>query len=267
MLASSHPPPRTFRNKPDKAAVDFLQSYCGSLAIDEDPTALLQSAVQIAKGLARVGKVDLGSMSKTDRDFLMQLVLDSGGEAEWVPAWEELLGIEFPVSGAESKVQKLCRKSKKRKELYSTEGGEQEEEEEVGLGARLLLSGEIDQMKFDLSDFPEMKCKLPSVTPITESDFHYIKDVAYTKVFSQFGNVKWDQTLRQHVGDRLQELFPKLPDRGKILGEHRSFVSSLRWRASNPRKSMNKHVSEHAPPAVLPTTQPILSNSHTAHTK
>ena len=55
--------------------------------------------------------------------------------------------------------------------------------------------------------------------------------------------VSWDQTLRDDVGAKLANLFPKLPDRGtgarKVSGKDRSFAHSLQFTASNARKTMN----------------------------
>ena len=59
----------------------------------------------------------------------------------------------------------------------------------------------------------------------------------------RYAIVSWDQTLRDHVGGHLRKLFPRLPDRGrgktKVLGDNRSFSDSLKWTASNSRKTMN----------------------------
>ena len=242
-------PPRAFRGRMDARFVDFVRSYCGSLAIDEDPAELLNTGTAIAKGFARMGKPDLGAVLQMDRDVVEDVVMTNGGMVEWVDTWEDLLGVRFEhVGDSKTKEKALLQRSKRKIEAYPDEASDN-----GGYGARMLLDGSLDSIKFSYNDFPELQCKTPWNSSITETDYHYICDVAHTKLLTERGIVSWDGTLREHVGSILEALFHKKPDRGKgprkVLGCNRSFAESLKWRASNPRKTMNKQASLALPPS------------------
>lgn len=68
--------------------------------------------------------------------------------------------------------------------------------------------------------------------------------------------MNWDQTLRDYVGGELRKLFPHLPNRGQgkniVWGTNRSFSDSLKWSASNPRKTMNMNNPNYKSGIVVP---------------
>ena len=174
-------PPRSFAGRKDASVLDFMTSYCTSLALGDDPEPYVKQARNIARRARDRGAADLGAWLNIDRD---ETIKDLNAEAEghgedWVLSIENILGMEFQVftskNVSDARAQGVINRSK-RKDRFK-------EEDDGAFGATMFAHNRLSEISFEYSDFPNVRTPNPLLNVISDSEFHYVKDIARLCVF------------------------------------------------------------------------------------
>ena len=92
--------PRSFAGRRDASVLDFMTSYCTSLAkaVDEDPAPYVEMGTKIAKLAAKRGVGDLGAWVRSRCGWkVAEDLVAVTGDSDWLAPIEEILGMRFEV--------------------------------------------------------------------------------------------------------------------------------------------------------------------------
>ena len=198
---------------------------------------------------------DLGGFMKVPLDKV-QSMLDKiqrllGEEDDlhyFIDSWQDLLNFEFPLPPSIMTSHDRILPPSSHKLVKMEKTSIFLKNSQLALGAQLIANGTIDNYKLERSHFPLIKTANPLLATISSMELTHVIDVGYWFTFHHFGVVNVDLVWRQHIGGQIRALFPNFPDRGArgsnnfVAGKDRDPVSMLRWRFSNPRKSMSKTI-------------------------
>jgi hypothetical protein len=250
MNMASPPAPRTFAGKRDAPVLDFMESFVHKVAklSGQSKSPMMKKAKALSCGVAVLGATDLGSFMRMQSDAIKRKLEEADAPEEWAESIEEHLQFSFGAPPLPSQGDEEAKAPRKQQKF-----SRYADDEALAPGASLLSQGVLQDIKFSYDDF-SLHTAHPRYMPISEMEYVHILDTVVTKLFADRGIVHWDSVLRTHVGDQLEVLFPKKPDKGAILGTNRQWAKSLKWRASNARKTASQVRCSRAPRSPRPCT-------------
>ena len=244
--------PRDFAG--DKAATleDFFASMAKALAVGDaqKQAETLRTCHLIRAQLSARNVFDIGSLIKMSRNNLLTALAMAGKNLDfWVETLEDILDMAFvaPVAIGPSSDTPASAAFATKPTSITSRVSTYTEKGEASLGARLMSTGELGDVKFQSAMFTQITTANPKLEVITEHELQHILDTVFEYTFCKFGKVNVDIIYRKHVGTQLRLCFPNLPDRGKgarkVLGKDRCFTDMIKWRFSNHRKTVKDGVA------------------------